>query len=163
MKTIKFTPAKLAGLKHPTGTHPEKWFDAGCEGLAIFVQPEPSLKKSYYAHWSKATIGKDGKKKTSGRYKYLGRFGGVKNLEAIKAYVVVNLPIWKAGNITTNSVKTVRSLRAEYKNAGAATGFRVKAKGTKIKYKKKTSDGYMGLLDTYVLANTVKESTNSSF
>ena len=159
MKTIKFTPAKLASLKHPTGKNPDKWFDAACEGLAIFVQPQPSLKKSYYAHWSTATIGEDGKKKTSGRYKYLGRFGGAKNLEAIKAHVVVNLPIWKAGNITTNSVKTVRSLATEYKRAGAATGFRIKSKGTKIKYKKKTSKGYVALIDTYVLADTVKEST----
>jgi len=158
-KTIKFTPAKLASLKHPEGKNPDKWFDAGCEGLAIFVHPEPSLKKSYYAHWSTSTIGEDGKKKTSGRYKYLGRVGGAKNLEAIKAHVVVNLPIWKAGNITTNSIKTVRSLANEYKSAGAATGFRIKSKGTKIKYKKKTGKGYVGLINLYVLASTVKEST----
>jgi hypothetical protein len=64
-KTIKFTPAKLAGLKHPTGKRPDKWFDAGCEGLAIFVQPEPSLKKSYYTHWGIVSIGEEGKKKNS--------------------------------------------------------------------------------------------------
>ena len=84
MKTIKFAPTKLAGLKHPIGTRPEKWFDVWCEGLAIFVQPEPLLKKSYYAHRSKATIGKDGKKKTSGRYKYIGRFDGAKILKLLK-------------------------------------------------------------------------------
>ena len=43
-KTIKFTTAKLTSLKHPTGKHPDKWFGAGCEGLAIFVHPVRSLK-----------------------------------------------------------------------------------------------------------------------
>ena len=41
-KKIKFTPATIAKLKHPTGKHPDKWFDLTCEipfdlGLYKFV------------------------------------------------------------------------------------------------------------------------------
>ena len=46
-KTIKFTPAKLASLKHPVGKHPDKWYDSGCTGLSVFVMPQPSLTKDY--------------------------------------------------------------------------------------------------------------------
>ena len=92
-KTIKFTPAKLASLKHPIGKHPDKWYDSGCTGLAVFVMPQTSLTKVFYASWSVVTYGGDGKQKRSGRYKILDRVGGSKNLEAIKADVVNDLPI----------------------------------------------------------------------
>ena len=134
-KTIKFTPAKLASLKHPIGKHPDKWYDSGCTGLSVFVMPQPSLTKVFYASWSVVTYGADGKQKRSGRYKYLGRVGGSKNLEAIKQEIVNNLPIWKAHNITTQSGKTVTSLVVEYMKSGASTGNRIKTKGTKLKYK----------------------------
>ena len=158
-KTIKFTPAKLASLKHPISKQPEKWYDLGCDGLAVFVMPQPSLKISYYASWSVVTYGADGKQKRSGRYKYLGRVGGSKNLEAIKQEIVNNLPTWKAHNITTQSGKTVTSLVVEYMKSGASTGNRIKTKGTKLKYKTVTGKGYVGLLKAYVLVKTDKEST----
>ena len=158
-KTIKFTPAKLASLKHPISKQPEKWYDLGCDGLAVFVMPQPSLKISYYASWSVVTYGADGKQKRSGRYKYLGRVGGSKNLEAIKQEIVNNLPIWKAHNITTQSGKTIISLVVEYMKSGASTGNRIKTKGTKLKYKTVTGKGYVGLLKAYVLVKTDKEST----
>ena len=158
-KTIKFTPAKLASLKHPISKQPEKWYDLGCDGLAVFVMPQPSLKISYYASWSVVTYGADGKQKRSGRYKYLGRVGGSKNLEAIKQEIVNNLPIWKAHNITTQSGKTIISLVVEYMKSGASTGNRIKTKGTKLKYKPVTGKGYIDLLDAYVLVKTKKEST----
>lgn len=158
-KTIKFTPAKLASLKHPISKQPEKWYDLGCDGLAVFVMPQPSLKISYYASWSVVTYGADGKQKRSGRYKYLGRVGGSKNLEAIKQEIVNNLPVWKAHNITTQSGKTVTSLVVEYMKSGASTGNRIKTKGTKLKYKPVTGKGYIDLLDAYVLVKTKKEST----
>jgi hypothetical protein len=158
-KTIKFTPAKLASLKHPISKQPEKWYDLGCDGLAVFVMPQPSLKISYYASWSVVTYGADGKQKRSGRYKYLGRVGGSKNLEAIKQEIVNNLPIWKAHNITTQSGKTITSLVVEYMKSGASTGNRIKTKGTKLKYKTVTGKGYVGLLKAYVLVKTNKEST----
>ena len=158
-KTIKFTPAKLASLKHPISKQPEKWYDLGCDGLAVFVMPQPSLKISYYASWSVVTYGADGKQKRSGRYKYLGRVGGSKNLEAIKQEIVNNLPIWKAHNLTTQSGKTITSLVVEYMKSGASTGNRIKTKGTKLKYKPVTGKGYIDLLDAYVLVKTKKDST----
>ena len=157
-KSLKFTAAAIAKLKHPVGSTPTKWYDKNLEGLCVKVMPQPSLKISYYAHWSTITFDKDGKQKRSGRYKYLGRVGGSKNLEAIKIEVVNNLSIWKAGNVTGSSVKTVGSLNKEYKKDGGATGFRIKLKGSKIKYKSKTSSSYTGLIDAYVMGITKKES-----
>ena len=154
-KKIKFTPATIAKLKHPTGKHPDKWYDLTCEGLACIVQPQPSLTKSYYATWSTITYGKDGKQKRSGRYKYICRVGQ-RNYEDVKQEVNIKLPIWKAGNITSSSVKTVGSLVQEYIKFGAG-GFRVKSKGTKIKYKKITTKTYILLLSTYVLVKTNKD------
>ena len=157
-KSLKFTAAAIAKLKHPVGSTPTKWYDKNLEGLCVKVMPQPSLKISYYAHWSTITFDKDGKQKRSGRYKYLGRVGGSKNLEAIKIEVVNNLSIWKAGNVTGSSVKTVGSLNKEYKKDGGATGFRIKLKGSKITYKSKTSSSYTGLIDAYVMGITKKES-----
>ena len=48
-KRIKFTPAKLASLKHPIGKYAEKRYDTVCEGLDVFVMPQPSLTKLLYA------------------------------------------------------------------------------------------------------------------
>ena len=154
-KKIKFTPATIAKLKHPTGKHPAKWYDLTCEGLACIVQPQPSLTKSYYANWSTITYDEDGKQKRSGRYKYICRVGQ-RNYEDVKQEVNIKLPIWKAGNITSSSVKTVGSLVQEYIKYGAG-GFRVKSKGTKIKYKKITTKTYILLLSTYALVKTNKE------
>jgi len=70
-KRIKFTAAKLANLKHPIGKQPEKWYDLTCDGLAVFVMPQPSLTKVYYVPWSVVTYGADGKQRRSGRYKKL--------------------------------------------------------------------------------------------
>jgi len=158
-KKIKFTKTKLESLKHPIGKQPDKWYDLGTEGLAVHVQPQPSLKISYYASWSTVTVGADGKQKRSGRSKFLGRVGGAKNLEAIKALVVNNLPTWKANNITTHKAKTQGDLIKEYLRSGASTGNRIKQKGTKLRYKESTSKSYKGLLNTYGLAKTDKEST----
>ena len=68
-KRIKFTPAKLASLKHPIGKYAEKRYDSGCEGLDVFVIPQPSLTKLFYASWGNITYGVDGKQKRSGRYR----------------------------------------------------------------------------------------------
>jgi hypothetical protein len=66
-KTIKFTPAKLASLKHPISKHPDKWYDSGCTGLAVFVMPQPSLTKVFYASLSKIIYGVDVKQKRFSR------------------------------------------------------------------------------------------------
>ena len=60
-KQIKFVKTKLDKLPHPIGKRPAKYFAADCEGLAIFVQPQPSLKKTYMAHWSTVSYDSNGK------------------------------------------------------------------------------------------------------
>ena len=80
-KSIKFTKAKLQSLKHTEKL--EKYFDLQCQGLCIFVHPEPSLVKSFYANWSISKIDAEGKKKTSGRYRYICRLEE-RPLEAVK-------------------------------------------------------------------------------
>jgi len=50
-KRIKFTLAKLVSLKNPISKQPDKWYDSGCEGLAVFVMSQPSLIKVFYASW----------------------------------------------------------------------------------------------------------------
>ena len=64
---VKLTKAKIESLKHPIGKHPSKHFDLLCEGHAVFVMPQPSLKKAHYAHWSTLTYDTAGKQKRSGR------------------------------------------------------------------------------------------------
>ena len=66
-KTIKFTPAKLASLKHLIGKQPEKWYDPACESLAVFVMLQPSLTKVFYVSLSKITYGVDVKQKRFSR------------------------------------------------------------------------------------------------
>ena len=71
MKAIKFSnKSNLEKLKlqHPTGKTPFKVFASDCESLCVFVQPQPSLNISYYAHWSVVRHKKDGKVKRHGRY-----------------------------------------------------------------------------------------------
>tara|TARA_R110000796_G_scaffold62762_1_gene144730 strand:+ start:457 stop:1896 length:1440 start_codon:yes stop_codon:yes gene_type:complete len=152
-RNIKFTKATLENLKHSTKL--QKWYDKTCEGLACFVQPLPSANKTYYAHWSTITQDKDGKQKRSGRYKRICRVGQ-KPLDEVKAEVITKLKIWKAGNITSSSVKTIGSLVEEYIKYGAG-GFRVKNKSKKLRYKTVTATGYKNLLTTYILVKTKKD------
>ena len=151
-RNIKFTKAALENIRHTDQL--QKYYDKSCEGLACFIQPQPSLNKSYYAHWSTVTYDATGKQKRSGRYKRICRIGQ-KSLDEVKAEVITKLKIWKAGNITTSSIKTVATLVNEYINFGAG-GFRVKNKSKKIKYKTVTTDSYKHLLSTYVLVKTKK-------
>ena len=96
-KSIKFTKAKLQSLKHTEKL--EKYFDLQCQGLCIFVHPAPSLNKSFYGNWSISKIDAEGKKKTSGRYRYICRLEE-RPLEAVKKYVTMKLPDWKKTNST---------------------------------------------------------------
>ena len=137
-RNIKFTKTSLENIKHTEQL--QKYYDKSCEGLACFIHPEPSLNKSYYAHWSTVTYDAAGKQKRSGRYKRICRVGQ-KPLDEVKAEVITKLKIWKAGNITTSKNKTVGTLVNEYINFGAG-GFRVKNKSKKIKYKTVTTDSY---------------------
>ena len=88
-KSIKFTKAKLESIKHTDKV--QQFFDLSCEGLRLHVQPKPSLTKSYYASWGVTATGPDGKQKTSGRRRYICRYG--KNpLEVGKKLINLKLP-----------------------------------------------------------------------
>ena len=75
MKRIKFTKTNLEKIPHPTGETPVRYFVSNCSGLCIFVQPQPSLNKSYYGSFSKIIMQPNGTQKRTGRYKYICRFG----------------------------------------------------------------------------------------
>ena len=152
-KSIKFTKAKLQSLKHTEKL--EKYFDLQCQGLCIFVHPAPSLNKSFYGNWSISKIDAEGKKKTSGRYRYICRLDE-KPLDVVKRLLTMKLQDWKKANTTSNNIKTIRTLVAAYR-ASAAGGYRIKSKGSKLKYKDITTDHYVQCLDTYVLAETEKQ------
>jgi len=75
MKRLKFTKTNIEKLSHPEeGKREVKYFASNCSHLCIIVQPQPSLKKSYYAQWGKVLMQSDGTQKRSGRYKYICRF-----------------------------------------------------------------------------------------
>jgi len=152
-KSIKFTKAKLHSLKHTEKL--QKYFDLQCQGLCIFVHPEPSLVKSYYANWGVSKIDADGKKRTSGRYKYICRLDE-KPLDVVKRLVTMKLQEWKKTNSTSSKIKTIQTLVENYK-ASAADGYRIKSKGAKLKYKGVTTKHYIQCLDAYVLGITEKQ------
>ncbi len=87
MKRIKFTKTNIEKLKHPTGNRPDKYFASNCPALAVVVQAEPSLVKSYYGSFGKIITLPDGKLKRTGRYKYICRVGD-KPLEAVMNEVI---------------------------------------------------------------------------
>ena len=98
-KKIKFTKTNLEKLPHPTCDQRErKYFASNCSHLCIIVQPQPSLKKSYYGSFSKIIMRPDGKQKRTGRYKYICRFGE-KPLEEVMAEVKDKLKEWKNNTI----------------------------------------------------------------
>ena len=94
MKRIKATKTNIEKLHHPTGKTPDKYFASNCSGLCVIIQPEPSVVKSYYGHWSKIILQPDGIQKRSGRYKYICRVGD-KPIEAVITEVKLKLKDWK--------------------------------------------------------------------
>jgi integrase len=151
-KSIKFTKAKLESIKHTDKV--QQFFDLSCEGLSLHVQPKPSLTKSYYASWGVKATGPDGKQKTSGRRRYICRFNQ-KPLDVVKRLINIKLPEWKKLNETSGG-QTIETLVKDYISNGAG-GYRIKAKGAKLKYKDKTTDHYKQLLECYVLGKTEKQ------
>ena len=148
--TIKFDKRKLESLKF-TGKG-KFYYAENFEGLAIYVGKK---KKTYYAHWSVPVVRKDGAIKTDGKRKWLGGFHIP--LELIKTKVRKNLDEWKKTAAAADGGLTVGALVKQFLTHGI-TGWRVKSKGAKIKYKKKTAKGYDHFLSTYVLLKTKKQS-----
>ena len=68
----------------------------------------------------------------------------------------MKLPDWKKTNSTSSKIKTIKTFVEAYK-ASAAGGYRIKSKGSKLKYKNVTTNHYIQVLDTYVLAETEKQ------
>ena len=155
IKRIKFTKTNIEKLEHPTGKTPDRYFASNCSALCVFVQPQPSLVKSYYGSFGKTTIGLDGKQKSSGRYKYICRVGD-KPLEAVMAEVRSKLKDWKKEKSQSSKTKIVTNLVKAFV-ADGARGFRIKKKGGKIKYKERTSEDYISKLNIYILLMTSNE------
>ena len=155
MKRIKFTKTNIEKLHHPeNGKRESKYFASNCSHLCISVQPKPSLKKSYYAHWGKIIMQPDGTQKRTGRYKYICRFGA-RPLEEVIAEVKAKIKKWKKERTQSSKKPSVGTLALAF-IAHGTKGFRVKVKGDKIKYKPLTSKDYKNKLETYVLVKTKK-------
>ena len=149
-KLINFEKRKLESLK--PGTKPTWYYAKNFEGLALVVGKK---KKTYYAHWSVPTIQKDGIIKREGKRKWLGGFHIP--LDEIKEKLRKNLDEWKKAGGVAAAASSVGGLVEQF-IAHGSTGYRVKIKGVKIKYKKKTSKNYNHSLNTYVLLKTKKQS-----
>jgi hypothetical protein len=154
MKRLKFTKTSLEKLPHPIGKRPVRYFATNCSHLCILVQPQPSLVKSYYAHWGKIILKPDGTQKRTGRYKFICRFG-VKPLEAVMDEAKDKLKEWKKEKSQSSKAKTVNTLVDEFIKSVSGS-YRMKTKGHKVKYKKLTSDNYIKILETYVRLKTKK-------
>jgi len=147
--TIKFIKDELKRLKF--SGKGRFYYAENFEGLAIYVGKD---EKTYYAHWSEPIIDKStGKIKRFGKKKRLDGFHVP--LDEIKKKVRRNLDDWKKQDTNIEGGLTVAGLAGAFIKHGSA-GYRVKVKGAKIKYKKKTTFNNNLLLSTYLLLKTKK-------
>ena len=147
---ISFNKRKLESLK--ASTKPTWYYATNFEGLALVVGKK---KKTYYAHWAIPVVDK-----ATGNLKYVGKrkkLGGFHiPLDEIKAMVRQKLDDLKTVSLSADGSLTVGGLCSAFIKNGSA-GYRVKVKGAKIKYKKKTTFNYNFFLNTYVLLKTKKQ------
>ena len=107
MKRIKFTKTNIEKIPHPEkGEREKRYFATNCAALCVTVQPQPSLKKSYYAHWGKIILQPDGTQKRTGRYKYICRFGE-KTVDQVMAEVKDKIKKWKKERTQTSRKPSV--------------------------------------------------------
>ena len=146
---INFNKRKLESLK--SSTKPTWYYAQNFEGLALLVGKK---KKTYYAHWAIPVVNK-----ITGNLTYVGKrkkLGGFHiPLDEIKALVRRKLDDLKKVSLTADGSLTMGGLCSAFIKNGSA-GYRVKVKGAKIKYKKKTTFNNNLLLSTYVLLKTKK-------
>tara|TARA_Y100001951_G_scaffold62857_1_gene50220 strand:+ start:417 stop:1862 length:1446 start_codon:yes stop_codon:yes gene_type:complete len=148
--TIKFIKDQLERLKF--SGKGKLYYAENFEGLALYVGKK---KKTYYAHWSRPIIDKiTGKVKMEGMRKRLDGFHVP--LAEIKERVRKNLDDWKKESNSGEGGLTAAGLVSAFIKNGSA-GYRVKVKGGKIKYKKKTTFNNNLLLSTYLLLKTKKQ------
>ena len=151
-KSIKFTKRNIEKIKHTDKL--EKYFATNYSSLCLFVQPYPSLNKSFYADWSVIRYKKDGTQNRQGRYKLICRYGS-KPIDEVNKIINSNIDKWKVEKSTASKPTTVETLVKAFIKDGT-NGFRVKGK-KKIKYKKSTIKGYKTQLGMYVLLQTKKQ------
>ena len=146
---INFDKRKLESLK--ASTKPIWYYAKNFEGLALVVGKN---KKTYYAHWAIPVVDK-----LTGNLKYVGKrkkLGGFHiPLDEIKALVRKNLDDLKTVSLTVDGSLTTGGLGSAFIKYGSG-GYRVKVKGSKIKYKEKTTFNNNLLLSTYLLLKTKK-------
>jgi integrase len=143
----KLTAQAIDSIKEP-GTY----FFTDSPAVALRVSKNKT--KSIYASYSiKIGIKPDGKYKFSGRYKFICRHRE-KSIQEIKEHISKNKSYWQ-NEINGKKTRgdTVKDLVKDFLEHGI-TGYRVRKKGSKIKYKKTTIDHISRLLKTYVLLNT---------
>ena len=146
---INFNKRKLESLK--SSTKPTWYYAQNFEGLALLVGKK---KKTYYAHWSIPVVDKiTGNIKMVGKRKKVGGFHIP--LDEIKALIRRKLDDLKTVSLTADGSLTTGGLCSAFIKNGS-DGYRVKVKGAKIKYKKKTTFNNNLLLSTYVLLQTKK-------
>jgi hypothetical protein len=119
---------------------------------AIAVKVTKNQKKSFYGSYS-ISKGADaeGRIKSTGRYKYICRVGE-KPISLVKETVINNIKKWKAETVTGKG-DDVAALSKDFR-ANALNGYRVRKKGSKIKYKETTKRSMTTLLKTYVEGST---------
>jgi len=105
--------------------------------------------KSYYAHWSIKKINKDGKVVRVGKKRMLADWNVP--LAEVKEKLRANYDKWKKESRASSTGNTVESLVRSFIKDGAK-GVRVRTRGKRLNYKKKTSTGYISFLKTYLLS-----------
>ena len=120
-------------------------------GIALRVSK--TNKKSLYASYSiKNGLKADGTFRYSGRYKYICRFGDLP-LNEVKQKITKNINDWKSEKPKSINNNFVGAVVQKFIDRGV-DGYRLKAKGAKLKYKETTSKHYKRILETYVLEKT---------
>ena len=142
----KLTQSALQNLNQPG-----MWFFTDSPNLAVKVTR--LKKKSFYASYSiSAGVTDTGHIKSTGRYKYICRVGE-RPIQEVKTYIHSNLHKWKAESASGGKGDDVAALAKDFYFNGS-TGFRVKKKGSKKKYKETTSKHMKQLCKTYLMLET---------
>ena len=122
----------------------QKTIDSIKEPGVYFFNDSPSLalrvskrlKKSYYGSYSISKgIDKEGRIRSTGRYKFICRVGE-KPISVVKETITLNIRKWKL-ETTTGKGDDVAALSKDFRVNGL-NGYRIKKKAAKLKYKEKS-------------------------
>ena len=138
----------------------QKTIDSIKEPGVYFFNDSPSLalrvskrlKKSYYGSYSISKgIDKEGRIRSTGRYKFICRVGE-KPISVVKETITLNIRKWKL-ETTTGKGDDVAALSKDFRVNGL-NGYRIKKKAAKLKYKETSKKSLSTLLKTYVECET---------